>query len=118
MLFFLVIHRPPRSTRTDTLLPYTTVFRSQDVAGAFSARIDGEADGGAGAAGGGRLADGDGELRGRDPGREHAVPLPQAALPWLAQHARRHRAELRHLRSEEHTSELQSLMRISYATIF
>src|SRR3546814_15807867 len=29
MLFFLIIRRPPRSTRTDTLLPYTTLFRSR-----------------------------------------------------------------------------------------
>src|SRR3546814_6403396 len=31
--FFLMIRRPPRSTRTDTLFPYTTLFRSQDQAG-------------------------------------------------------------------------------------
>src|SRR3546814_11012017 len=30
VLFFLMIRRPPRSTRTDTLFPYTTLFRSQD----------------------------------------------------------------------------------------
>src|SRR3546814_19892171 len=29
-LFFLMIRRPPRSTRTDTLFPYTTLFRSRD----------------------------------------------------------------------------------------
>src|SRR3546814_15826057 len=31
--FFLMIRRPPRSTRTDTLFPYTTLFRSADLAG-------------------------------------------------------------------------------------
>src|SRR3546814_17792276 len=31
MLFFLMIRRPPRSTRTDTLFPYTTLFRSRDL---------------------------------------------------------------------------------------
>src|SRR3546814_14908887 len=33
MFFFLMIRRPPRSTRTDTLFPYTTLFRSDDVRG-------------------------------------------------------------------------------------
>src|SRR3546814_18926659 len=32
MFFFLMIRRPPRSTRTDTLFPYTTLFRSRDTA--------------------------------------------------------------------------------------
>src|SRR3546814_4088038 len=84
--FFLMIRRPPRSTRTDTLFPYTTLFRSA-------------------------------------PGSEFD---PESLLRWAA-------AELaafklpRYVeviddfprsaakRSEEHTSELQSLMRISYA---
>src|SRR3546814_18298584 len=68
--FFLMIRRPPRSTRTDTLFPYTTLFRSAYWA---AAPIEG----------GWRL-----ELAG-----EH---MPRD-------------------RSEEHTSELQSLMRNSYA---
>src|SRR3546814_4897578 len=68
-LFFLMIRRPPRSTRTDTLFPYTTLFRS--------------------------------------PG--HIVSAP--AYPVCAHCNASHRR----LRSEEHTSELQSLMRISYA---
>src|SRR3546814_19890760 len=33
LFFFLMIRRPPRSTRTDTLFPYTTLFRSQEAAG-------------------------------------------------------------------------------------
>src|SRR3546814_3642591 len=81
-----MIRRPPRSTRTDTLFPYTTLFRS--------------------------------------------LPLPMPLLPswggssvWQrAQSAMLARMALppmnwRHgsIRSEEHTSELQSLMRISYA---
>src|SRR3546814_1794901 len=108
--FFLMIRRPPRSTRTDTLFPYTTLFRS----------VGPEAD--------------DGEDREHeDPldDRQTAPPaLPQAAFMETQRHQtvnslRAVRAG-RHLwrsgaqvsmmpRSEEHTSELQSLMRISYA---
>src|SRR3546814_12751725 len=66
--FFLMIRRPPRSTRTDTLFPYTTLFRSPDRRG--------------------------------------------GGIPWSGGQA--HRIDRAH-RSEEHTSELQSLMRISYA---
>src|SRR3546814_16348765 len=69
LFFFLMIRRPPRSTRTDTLFPYTTLFRSRR---------------------GGRAA------KGRDPPDQGS-------------------ADRRGPRSEEHTSELQSLMRISYA---
>src|SRR6056297_3869482 len=66
-LFFLMIRRPPRSTRTDTLLPYTTLFRSG---------VTGYGDG--------------------------AGAVAQDAAGGCA-------------RSEEHTSELQSLRRSSYA---
>src|SRR3546814_3041485 len=81
LLFFLMIRRPPRSTRTDTLFPYTTLFRSP-------AR----------------------RQRPRSEGRG----LPRRRL----RRGDRRRRDERHrllLRSEEHTSELQSLMRISYA---
>src|SRR3546814_6878570 len=72
MLFYLMIRRPPRSTRTDTLFPYTTLFRSRQDE--------------------------------RDPAVRRRERLAHAV------------AEACHLdRSEEHTSELQSLMRISYA---
>src|SRR3546814_8609854 len=67
VVFLLMRRRPPRSTRTDTLFPYTTLFRS---------------------------------LTWKRPGRSSIVPAPSS---W------------RRTRSEEHTSELQSLMRISYA---
>src|SRR3546814_14819611 len=80
IIFFLMILRPPRSTRTDTLFPYTTLFRSD------RARI---------------LAVGEGEPRLRRAARRRGD-----AGDDFAGHARR---------SEEHTSELQSLMRISYA---
>src|SRR3546814_16972616 len=67
VVFFLMIRRPPRSTRTDTLFPYTTLFRSH--------------------------------CRTFDPRSRGCL----------------RRARGGRCRSEEHTSELQSLMRISYA---
>src|SRR3546814_3897147 len=83
---------PPRSTRTDTLFPYTTLFRSPD--GAFLIA---------------NLGESGGVWRLRPDGRcepllleVDGVRLPSVNFV--------HRA-----RSEEHTSELQSLMRISYA---
>src|SRR3546814_1530520 len=69
-----MIRRPPRSTRTDTLFPYTTLFRSKvGVIGGDSFR----------------------------------QPLERG----------KREASLDAVRSEEHTSELQSLMRISYAVL-
>src|SRR3546814_7805390 len=79
-----MIRRPPRSTRTDTLFPYTTLFRSVGR-------------GGDDALGERRLLAGD-----------LVEDLAEAFLG-------RHHLASRHRRSEEHTSELQSLMRISYA---
>src|SRR3546814_18540711 len=83
--FFLMIRRPPRSTRTDTLFPYTTLFRSPGIAGAVILGL------------------------GRALGETMAVTMvignrPQISLSLFDPS-----------RSEEHTSELQSLMRISYA---
>src|SRR3546814_6671138 len=84
--------RPPRSTRTDTLFPYTTLFRSGHVFRLVSGGCGGH---------GPRLQRGrlprEREARRRRP-RGHAV----------------RDADGKHGRSEEHTSELQSLMRISY----
>src|SRR3546814_10282106 len=92
-----MIRRPPRSTRTDTPFPYPTLFRSGDA---------------------------------RKPGRQEGHAAPEAAIPgrrrtlWLPDHRQQRRVDSggpdhppprRDLRSEEHTSELQSLMRISYA---
>src|SRR3546814_2735676 len=67
-----MIRRPPRSTRTDTLFPYTTLFRSY--------------------------------LRTARDDRDRMAPARRAAAAFRGDE-----------RSEEHTSELQSLMRISYA---
>src|SRR3546814_5990195 len=93
-----MIRRPPRSTRTDTRFPYTTLFRSQHAAAAF---IDCDA------------AQHDRRAAGLDrPGMDQIVALAHPDV-------RPHPAVGRHFRifdrSEEHTSELQSLMRISYA---
>src|SRR3546814_19111177 len=65
--FFLMIRRPPRSTRTDTLFPYTTLFRSiqnygTHVTGEFADRMMG---GGLGHAGHGRLFPQAGQFRDR-----------------------------------------------------
>src|SRR3546814_13769450 len=86
IFFFLMIRRPPRSTRTDTLFPYTTLFRSL---AAHHAGTD--------------------------------LPRPEQAVR-RAQQRPLQRHDHRQIgagglerRSEEHTSELQSLMRISYA---
>src|SRR3546814_2741991 len=79
-LFFLMLPRPPRSTRTDTLFPYTTLFRSRE-----------------------RVGD-----------RQHrhrAVMRVECREQTIDHRSREERAG----RSEEHTSELQSLLRISYA---
>src|SRR3546814_4816014 len=72
-----MIRRPPRSTRTDTLFPYTTLFRSTSVWSLSSA------------------------IRSTMRSRASAMSPNSASR--------------RMIRSEEHTSELQSLMRISYA---
>src|SRR3546814_8195665 len=75
----LMIRRPPRSTRTDTLFPYTTLFRSELKKVDFS---------------------------------HNPFSMPQGGLEALET---RDPLEILAWRSEEHTSELQSLMRISYA---
>src|SRR3546814_10161258 len=75
-----MIRRPPRSTRTDTLFPYTTLFRSlpRDLLGRWRRHIELHLSAG-------------------------AAPIGVERFPVDEE------------RSEEHTSELQSLMRISYA---
>src|SRR3546814_4742066 len=91
-----MIRRPPRSTRTDTLFPYTTLFRSSDLRDhrRHHRRVL-LADHAHGAAGAGR-----------------AVLAQRRRARWQPVERAGHGARPR---SEEHTSELQSLMRISYA---
>src|SRR3546814_3357270 len=80
-LLFLMILRPPRATRTDTLFPYTTLFRSL---GYGSATLP--------------------------PGTSAGTTLPPDTIVVTAR-------VVAVGRSEEHTSELQSLMRSSYAVV-
>src|SRR3546814_8192029 len=83
VFFFLMIRRPPRSTRTDTLFPYTTLFRSvhNGLKAGETCRT-----------------------------RRYEDPYDQEIFNRLS-YCWHHDGR----RSEEHTSELQSLMRISYA---
>src|SRR3546814_20614251 len=92
--FFLMIRRPPRSTRTDTLFPYTPLFRS--IFGDPGADIPATK----------RLYGGGGGSV-RAFGYQMLGPLDASGDPLGG------RSQVG--RSEEHTSELQSLMRISYA---
>src|SRR3546814_6597332 len=94
-IFFLMIRRPPISTRTDTLFPYTTLFRSKGVA-AFEHRK--------------LLERADIVCRQADDRSAHGRKLVHRFGKGIGLQ----RAALGE-RSEEHTSELQSLMRISYA---
>src|SRR3546814_2182530 len=96
VFFFLMIRRPPRSTRTDTLFPYTTLFRSG--AGCNVDRLQPAGHGSA-----------DRQVQPAEPAGR-AGPPPHPAQPVGCTQAAAGRN-----RSEEHTSELQSLMRISYA---
>src|SRR3546814_3955187 len=88
-----MIRRPPRSTRTDTLFPYTTLFRSDDLVLLCQVLADTDRDGFLPA------------VEMREASDFAGLDLPVEAFLEFADH----------LRSEEHTSELQSLMRISYA---
>src|SRR3546814_7637442 len=114
-IFFLMIRRPPRSTRTDTLFPYTTLFRSErDLLGGAALEIHG--------------ADALAQHVEIDLGhRVIPSPLTLRSPPRFLNKSRwgapfrtvdprsGKRGSLLRRRSEEHTSELQSLMRISYA---
>src|SRR3546814_2420755 len=92
-----MIRRPPRSTRTDTLFPYTTLFRSALVIGGALPLLQV-----AGAAVPGRRQQEQVALDGLVGEQDFDVLLAERQVDLG-------------VRSEEHTSELQSLMRISYA---
>src|SRR3546814_5584206 len=101
-----MIRRPPRSTRTDTRFPYTTLFRSVDEVfrrGTAARR---------GARAGCEVARPDQADPAQHRGDRKRRSGGEGAL---ARHVRRLTHSRGPTRSEEHTSELQSLMRISYA---
>src|SRR3546814_991560 len=100
-----MIRRPPRSTRTDTLFPYTTLFRS--LAERLSASLA-EAD-----AALAKLRAGADEFA--EQGGARMIATLGEVRTTADSAADEARQTLDKLRSEEHTSELQSLMRISYA---
>src|SRR3546814_2148200 len=94
-----MIRRPPRSTRTDPLFPYTTLFRSTIGATTWAEYK--------------KHIEKDPALTRRfqtvqidEPSEEKAILMMRGVASVMEKH---------HKRSEEHTSELQSLMRISYA---
>src|SRR3546814_10123421 len=108
LFFFLMIRRPPRSTRTDTLFPYTTLFRSAQrlpraVGLAPQERVFAAARGAVE-----EHRDQAGKMVEMRVFELHASSLPGRIVVRFV--IRR--------RSEEHSSELQSLMRISYAVFF
>src|SRR3546814_7365233 len=112
-----MIRRPPRSTRTDTLFPYTTLFRSRktfpaDHAGSIKFCL--------------KRSDGSERyITVEDVPESFGLMLDHSELAVVHLITERHNAPHPHAarlgrrdlvaRSEEHTSELQSLMRISYA---
>src|SRR3546814_9119573 len=115
IFFFLMIRRPPRSTRTDTLFPYTTLFRSigsRCFADGLGVNDDGNCCaprlGQGGSAGDVRAALCRPDVRCAD------RPSPDLRCQCGAKGAAAVDQD-RRMRSEEHTSELQSLMRKSYA---
>src|SRR3546814_7634058 len=99
--FVLMIRRPPRSKRTDTLFPYTTLFRASD--GGRDAKRRRRPD----------------RARPTRPGaylrQRRRCGLRRECAAGCGPDARGSLGGVRANRSEEHTSELQSLMRISYA---
>src|SRR3546814_3077532 len=97
-----MIRRPPRSTRTDTLFPYATLFRSGEVAHLPGGGGDDEEFG--------LRQAGDGQVR-LDPAALVQPLRVDGAAGGHVDPVRRDPVQ----RSEEHTSELQSLMRSSYA---
>src|SRR3546814_3696074 len=113
-LFFLMIRRPPRSTRTDTLFPYTTLFRSEGLS-EFPSRGTERAYQGLRRWLAPEQAGVLERRKSSNTQQQNAVALTVARWnsTWLRTCSAHFTRTL--MRSEEHTSELQSLMRISYA---
>src|SRR3546814_8729546 len=104
--------RQPRATRTDTLLPYTTLVRSRRDAGK---RVRARRTGKTHRRGRGVLL----MIRMKNENAVHRARQDRIDLVFLSRNRKAHMQEIFRIaqivRSEEHTSELQSLMRISYA---
>src|SRR3546814_4771314 len=103
-----MIPRPPRSTRTDTLFPYTTLFRSSlrsHKSGKEMSKLQGKV----------ALISGSGRGIGRALALKLASEGAHVVVNDLDEAPAAEVVETIKKRSEEHTSELQSLMRISYA---
>src|SRR3546814_6047238 len=94
-----MIRRPPRSTRTDTLFPYTTLFRSARLGEDAEVEV--------------QLRQLAVEVQGRVEQRVVGARLRHGGYGWRGHGS----ATGTRGRSEEHTSELQSLMRNSYAVL-
>src|SRR3546814_2503960 len=100
-----MVRRPPRSPRTDTLFPYTTLFRSTPLTLGVIANVGGAIEGG-------------GQIRWSPEGVTSDGAFESDGIGLSAAFGQVHNIKGRIVfddRSEEHTSELQSLMRISYA---
>src|SRR3546814_1615216 len=125
VFFVLMIRRPPRSTRTDTLFPYTTLFRSLlevlDELGlaitlAVANSLQNARLGHAAEVGFDRRGPACGDHVEIDDLRQRVSMFhPVALVPGLVDGVDAEADAVGEQRSEEHTSELQSLMRISYA---
>src|SRR3546814_2060591 len=98
-IFFLMIRRPPRSTRTDTLFPYTTLFQKRRLTSDLK---------GTGA------MDGNMKMQRSSYGRFGAMIVTSTIVMFVLMYLNSYDLDHVFYRSEEHTSELQSLMRISY----
>src|SRR3546814_4576013 len=123
-----MIRRPPRSTRTDTLFPYTTLFRSEGLADLLFAETEAQRRGAIAMVEGhfsrrvavwemdllriSALVEAELDFSDEDDVPEGAVEKVALLLEALLAEII---AEQEHPRSEEHKSEIQSLMRISYA---
>src|SRR3546814_4596145 len=100
-----MLRRPPRSTRTDTLVPYTTLFRSMGCSGNQTSRKNPH--------------ERESVVEARQPLRGTRNRDPDGACMCARRRPGMGQQEIQgntgNERSEEHTSELQSLMRIAYA---
>src|SRR3546814_4399913 len=101
-----MVRRPPRPTRTDTLFPYTTLVRSEPVGPECPCGVRPY-----------QVVDGELEPAVHQPFEGVHVQVPGLVEKHRGRQGKRIEVHSRQRRSEEHTSELQSLMRISSAVV-